>query len=615
MSMTALIKGVCILFILAGIPIALYGTWEIWGTVSLVNTTPKRVKAKFAGYHREVHESSRIRSSPHVRSGGIESSHSVALYPEFTYRADDGSERRVRESKAHVAEIYKPGDEVEILVSPHGFPRLAGFYSLYGRDLLILAIGLGFILLPLVIWKGFIPALESPAGAELAAQGDQRIRDITKTIMELKVGPVPYRYILGGVLGVLSLGLLVSVIAGLVPFLAQMRFGAGGRLIEALEQERFDEAREMVVEGKGIRAKNEHDQNVLLLALEAGQPELARLLIEAGADVNMRSKMNRTPLELATRSGDLETVKMLLAHGALPELPDDEFPVFFVAVAKGHDDIARILIEAGTDLHRRYQIKDLTVTAGDYAALAKKPALAEFIRQRGGSFERPIAQLGRSVKPKSQPPRRVKEKVEEYTSEAKAFRNASIAGACVEGKEAVREPGQRENQEVGRKPNGVKETRDEDITSGTEEKFIEQTPGEVKEIDRDGRFIAHSNGVVVDSQTGLMWAAGDNGKDITWEEAKRYCESCKRAGYTDWRMPTLDELKMLYETGEAYPLECDPSYSVKITRLIKLTCCYPWASETIKVSAASFNFRKSGRRWSPMTRSRNHRALPVRYNQ
>jgi hypothetical protein len=414
MSMTTLIKGVCILFILAGIPIALYGAWEIWGTVGLVNTTPRRVKAKFVGYHREVHESSRIRTSPHVTSRGIESSHSVALYPEFTYRADDGSERRVRESKAHVTEIYKPGEEVEILVSPHGFPRLAGFYSLYGRDLLILAIGLGFILLPLVIWKGFIPALESPAGAELAAFGDQQIRDITKTIMELKVGPVPYRYILTGVLGILFVGLLVSLIAGLVPFLAQMRFGAGGRLIEALEQKRFDEAREMVLEGKGIRAKNEYDQNALLLALEAGQSELARLLIKAGADINMRSKMNKTPLELATRSGDAETVKMLLAHGALPELPDEEFPMFFVAVAKGHDDIARILIEAGTDLHRRYKLKDLTVTVGDYAALTKKPGLAEFIRQRGGSFERPIAQLERSAKPTSTPPPHLKEKVERH---------------------------------------------------------------------------------------------------------------------------------------------------------------------------------------------------------
>ena len=119
----------------------------------------------------------------------------------------------------------------------------------------------------------------------------------------------------------------------------------------------------------------------------------------------------------------------------------------------------------------------------------------------------------------------------------------------------------------------------------------------------------------MDSQTGLMWAARDNGKDITWEEANRYCENCKRGGYTDWRLPTLDELNMLYETGDAYPLKCNPSYSVKVTRLITLTCSYPWAFETKKFWAASFNFRKNGRRWGPPTDANNHRALPVRDNR
>jgi len=398
MSMTALIKGVCILFIVTGIPIALYGAWEIWGTLSLVSASPKRVKAKFVGYHREFHESSRIRSTDH-ELGGLESSEQVALYPEFTYRADDGTERRGRESKVHVVELYKPGDEVEIVAQTHGFARLAGFFSLYGRDLLILVIGLGFVLVPLAIWKGFIPALENtPAGAELAAFGDNTIKDLTNTVMEFKVGPVPYRYILGGVLALVVLGVIISVIAGLLPFFAQMRFGAGGRLIHALEQKRFEDARAMIGEGKGIRAKNEYNKNALLLALEAGQADLARLLIAAGADVNLRSKTNKTPLELAVRSGDLETVRMLLAYGALPDPPGDDFPMFFLAVAKGYDDMARILIEAGTDLHRRYRLKDFTVTVGDYAVLAKKPALAEFIRQRGGGFAGSISATEGSVK-------------------------------------------------------------------------------------------------------------------------------------------------------------------------------------------------------------------------
>lgn len=68
-----------------------------------------------------------------------------------------------------------------------------------------------------------------------------------------------------------------------------------------------------------------------------------------------------------------------------------------------------------------------------------------------------------------------------------------------------------------------------------------------KEISRDGRFIAYDNGTVKDTEKGLMWAAKDNGKDINWKDAKRYCENYRGGGYTDWRMPTLDELAGLYD--------------------------------------------------------------------
>ena len=45
------------------------------------------------------------------------------------------------------------------------------------------------------------------------------------------------------------------------------------------------------------------------------------------------------------------------------------------------------------------------------------------------------------------------------------------------------------------------------------------------EVARDGRFIAYDNGTVLDKEAGLMWAAKDNGKNINWTDAKKYCES------------------------------------------------------------------------------------------
>lgn len=47
----------------------------------------------------------------------------------------------------------------------------------------------------------------------------------------------------------------------------------------------------------------------------------------------------------------------------------------------------------------------------------------------------------------------------------------------------------------------------------------------------------------VDPGTGLMWAGKDNGMDITWTKAVKYCRDLRVAGYTDWRLPSLGELE------------------------------------------------------------------------
>lgn len=385
MHIVSAVKGLLIVFMLIGIPIALYGAWEIWGTMNFVNASPGRVKARFVGYDREYRQHTNIPSASDILSSSADS-YSVASYPVFTYRTEDGSERLVRETKVHIVEVYKAGEEVEVLlgpVSPPADPRLAGSYSLYCRDIVILALGLGFLLVPMVIWKGLVPLIQTPGVS-------QKLTDMVKSVydlfMETKVGPIPFRYILMGSGGLITLGLLIAVIGGLAPYWAQMRFGAGGRLIAALEEKRFNDARTMIAKGSGIHTTNEFHQNPLLLALEAGQPELARMLIEAGADVNIKSKMYNTPLRVAAQRGDLDMVKLLLSRGASPDAPEDEFPPFAYALVKGYEEIAFVLIEGGTDLHHRYSIPNRMATVGDMAVLARKPALEKLIRQRGGSF-------------------------------------------------------------------------------------------------------------------------------------------------------------------------------------------------------------------------------------
>jgi hypothetical protein len=107
-----------------------------------------------------------------------------------------------------------------------------------------------------------------------------------------------------------------------------------------------------------------------------------------------------------------------------------------------------------------------------------------------------------------------------------------------------------------------------------------------------------------------MWAAKDNGYDINWADAKRYCENYRWGGYTDWRMPTQDELAGLYDAGKSYRSDC--GYDVNLTELIRLTCTTPWASEARGTAAANFNFVGDRRYWSHKSLDKFYRALPVR---
>jgi len=57
----------------------------------------------------------------------------------------------------------------------------------------------------------------------------------------------------------------------------------------------------------------------------------------------------------------------------------------------------------------------------------------------------------------------------------------------------------------------------------------------------DGRFVDNGDGTVTDTRQKIMWQNGDNGKEVTFEEAQEYCQRLRVGGYTDWRLPHADE--------------------------------------------------------------------------
>jgi hypothetical protein len=56
-----------------------------------------------------------------------------------------------------------------------------------------------------------------------------------------------------------------------------------------------------------------------------------------------------------------------------------------------------------------------------------------------------------------------------------------------------------------------------------------------------------ARGFWTDPSTGLTWAGKDNGKDVNWKNAVKYCRDLRLAGYSDWRLANMFELQPIYD--------------------------------------------------------------------
>ncbi len=123
---------------------------------------------------------------------------------------------------------------------------------------------------------------------------------------------------------------------------------------------------------------------------------------------------------------------------------------------------------------------------------------------------------------------------------------------------------------------------------------------------RNENFIVFENGTVLDKKTNLMWASKDNGENINWHDATLYCEQYNGGSYTDWRMPTIDELAGLYDNGK------EQTSGYHIIDFITITRALQWSSDTDGSNMVAVLYFYDGETvWNnPSTSS--YRVLPVR---
>jgi hypothetical protein len=66
-------------------------------------------------------------------------------------------------------------------------------------------------------------------------------------------------------------------------------------------------------------------------------------------------------------------------------------------------------------------------------------------------------------------------------------------------------------------------------------------------------YTSNGDGTVTDTSTGLTWQQVGSSTTMTWARALAYCEGLNLAGHTDWRLPTIKELRSLVDYNRYNP--------------------------------------------------------------
>ena len=73
----------------------------------------------------------------------------------------------------------------------------------------------------------------------------------------------------------------------------------------------------------------------------------------------------------------------------------------------------------------------------------------------------------------------------------------------------------------------------------------------------------------IDPSTRLMWAGKDNGRDVSWQKATKYCRDLRLAGYSDWRLASLGEMEGIYDKNANAPGRAGPGAGRPFTFHVK----------------------------------------------
>ncbi|RJR18074.1 MAG: DUF1566 domain-containing protein [Nitrospiraceae bacterium] len=93
------------------------------------------------------------------------------------------------------------------------------------------------------------------------------------------------------------------------------------------------------------------------------------------------------------------------------------------------------------------------------------------------------------------------------------------------------------------------------------------------------RYTDNGNDTITDNVTGLIWQKEDDNTTSAWEQAIAACEGLDFAGYDDWRLPNIKELRSIVDNSRYSP-------AIDTTYFPNTDVSYYWSSTTGANNAA-----------------------------